>query len=67
MEFAGHKINLCEYLFGVVALIGKVNYRNLSWHTQLSEKTFSRQFKKDFDFVRFNSITIDEVVDDSEE
>ena len=62
MVFASHKKNLIECLFGIVASIGKINFNNLSRHTALSEKTFSRQFKQDFDFAHFNKIAIDKVM-----
>lgn len=33
---------------------GKVNFRNMSRYSDLSEKTYSRQFRQAFDFVEFN-------------
>ncbi len=39
---------------------GKINFRNLSRHSDLCEHTYSRQFTKSFDFVRFNRRVIDE-------
>ena len=40
----------------IMLMRGKVNFRNSSRYCELSEKTFSRQFRKPFDFARFNSI-----------
>lgn len=39
---------------------GKVNFRNLSRDSELSEKTSSRQFAKSFDCVAFHRTVIDE-------
>lgn len=44
----------------ILTLRGRVNFRNLSRYSALSEKTFSRQFAKPFDFVAFNRHTITE-------
>lgn len=42
-------------LFTAILVVrGKVNFRNLSRYSALSEKTYSRQFAKGFDFVAFN-------------
>lgn len=30
---------------------GRINFLNLSRHSQLSEKTYRRQFQKEFDFL----------------
>ena len=38
-----------------------MNFRNTS-HSGLSEKTFFRNFRRDFDFLLFNRIAIGEVV-----
>ena len=39
---------------------GKINFRNLSRYSDLSEKTYSRHFAKSFDFVTINRQLIDE-------
>ena len=39
---------------------GKVNFRNLSRYSEVSEKTYSRQFGKPFDFVAFNRQVINQ-------
>ena len=39
---------------------GKINFRNLSRYSDLSEKTYSRQFAKSFEFVAFNREVIQE-------
>ncbi len=41
---------------------GKVNFRNLSRYSDLSEKTYSRQFRHTFDFADFNERLIEETV-----
>lgn len=46
----------------ILLLRGKVNFRNLSRYSQLSEKTYSHQFRQPFDFVTFNHALIEEVV-----
>jgi hypothetical protein len=50
-------------LFSTILLMrGKVNFRNLSRYSILCEKTFSRQFRKSFDFVTFNRLLLDEAM-----
>ena len=49
----------------IFRLRGKMNYRNLSRYSELSEKTYRRQFQKAFDFVEFNRLSIQESVDSS--
>ena len=42
-------------LFTTILVVrGKVNFRNLSRYSDLSEKTYSRQFAKAFDAISFN-------------
>jgi len=54
----------CKFLVTLFTTIlvarGKVNFRNLSRYSELSEKTYRRQFAKSFDFVAFNRTLIDE-------
>jgi hypothetical protein len=48
-------------LFGTVVLIqGKINFANLSRHSELNEKTYRRWFGKDFNFLEFNLACIDQ-------
>ena len=42
----------------IFCLRGKMNYLNLSRYSDLSEKTYRRQFRKSFDFVEFNRRSI---------
>jgi hypothetical protein len=44
----------------ILAIRGKVNFRNLSRYSQVSEKTYARQFARDFEFVDFNRRVIDQ-------
>lgn len=46
----------------ILLMRGKVNFRNLSRYSVLNEKTYSRQFRKPFDFVDFNKHLIEETV-----
>lgn len=39
---------------------GRINFLSLSRHSQLSEKTYRRQFQKAFDFLSFNRETIEQ-------
>jgi len=39
---------------------GKINFRNLSRYSDVSERTYSRQFSNPFEFVAFNRGVIDE-------
>lgn len=50
-------------LFTTILLIkGKVNYLNLSRYSKLSERTYRRQFQKEFHFVEFNKGAIEKVI-----
>lgn len=40
---------------------GKANFRNLSRYSELDEKTYSRWFRRDFDFVDFNRRSLESV------
>lgn len=51
----------------IVVMRGKVNFRNLSRYSELNEKTYSRQFRKGFDFVSFNQYLIEEAVEATHE
>jgi hypothetical protein len=42
----------------LMLLRGRANFRNLSRYSQLCEKTYSRQFRKKFNFVEFNRIGV---------
>ncbi len=44
----------------VLTAHGKINFRNLSRYSSLSQKTYSRQFAKPFEFVAFNREVINE-------
>jgi hypothetical protein len=48
----------------ILALRGKVNFRNLSRYSGVSARTFSRQFDQSFDFIGFNRRLIDHVIGD---
>lgn len=50
-------------LFTTILLIkGKVNYLNLSRYSKLSERTYRRQFQKEFHFAQFNKEAIEKVI-----
>lgn len=42
----------------ILIVCGKVNFTNLSRYSRLSEKTYRRLFKKQFDFAKFNAEVI---------
>jgi hypothetical protein len=46
----------------ILAVRGKVNFRNLSRYSDRSEKTYTRQFAKAFDFVAFNRQLLNETI-----
>jgi len=46
----------------ILLMRGKVNFRNMSRYSDLNEKTYSRQFRKPFDFADFNKQMIEETV-----
>jgi hypothetical protein len=50
---------LLNLFLSIFATHSKINFLNLARHSSLHEKTFRRHFRKDFDFARFNQLTID--------
>jgi len=53
---------LVTLLLTILLMRGKVNFRNMSRYSDLSEKTYSRQFRNSFDFADFNERLIEEIV-----
>jgi hypothetical protein len=51
----------------VLALSGRVNFSNLSRYSNFNEKTYSRNFRRHFDFTHFNSLGIEQVYNPSHE
>ncbi len=51
----------------ILLMRGKVNFRNMSRYSDLNEKTYSRQFRKSFDFAAFNERLIEEIIPDHHE
>jgi len=50
-------------LFSTIMMLrGRMNFRNLSRYSNLHEKSFSRNFKKAFDFAEFNDLTISKTI-----
>ena len=45
---------------------GRVNFRNLGRYTSMNEKTFSRWFRRPFDFVTFNLLSLKGLSDNGE-
>jgi|SRR5215207_3149487 len=43
---------------------GRINFVNLSRHSRLSEKTYRRQFRKEFNFPSFNKAAIEHALPD---
>jgi hypothetical protein len=46
----------------ILALRGRVNYRNLSRYCQYSERTLARQFQRQFDWPSFNLLAMSNVL-----
>lgn len=42
----------------LMSLRGRVNFRNLSRYSDYHEKTFSRWYRREFDFVEFNRLSL---------
>lgn len=49
-------------LVTILALRGRVNFRNLSRYCDYSERTISRQFRQMFDWPRFNQLTMQQAL-----
>jgi IS4 transposase len=50
-------------LMNLMRLRGKANYRNLSRYSDYHEKSYSRWFKRDFDFLKFNMLSLEHLTD----
>ena len=46
----------------ILSTNGRINFRNMSRYSKHNEKTFSRNFEKDFDYFEFNAKSIKNVV-----
>ncbi len=53
---------LATLILTILLMRGKVNFRNMSRYSDLNEKTYSRQFRKPFDFADFNKQLVEETV-----
>jgi hypothetical protein len=53
-------------LTALTYLPGRVNFRNLGRYTHLNEKTFSRWFRRPFNFVAFNLLSLNPLLDNGE-
>jgi len=53
---------LATLMLTILLMRGKVNFRNMSRYSDLNEKTYSRQFRKSFDFADFNKQLVEETV-----
>lgn len=54
-EIGEYQKQFLGILFSTVLLLrGKFNFSNLARHSELSEKTYRRGFRRDFDFEQFN-------------
>ena len=53
---------LATLILTILLMRGKVNFRNMSRYSNLNEKTYSRQFRKPFDFADFNKQLVEEIV-----
>jgi hypothetical protein len=53
-------------LTALTYLPGRVNFRNLGRYIPLSEKTFSRWFRRPFNFVAFNLLSLNALLDNDE-
>ena len=63
IEIAKPQKKFLVTLFLTILLMrGRVNFRNMSRYSELNEKTYSRQYRKSFDFAMFNKNIIEEVI-----
>lgn len=60
--FKSQRKFIATVLTTIMLMRGKINFGNLSRYSDLSEKTFSRQFRNPFYFAQFNRIGIEMVV-----
>ncbi len=49
---------IAAILMNLIYVRGKANFRNLSRYSDYHEKTYSRWFRSDFDFVKFNQLSL---------
>lgn len=62
MKISLPKFYFMTHIFGLFCCIqGKANFRNLSRYSPFCEKTFSRNFRKSFEFRTFNQLLVQEI------
>ncbi len=49
----------------ILIVVGKVNFTNLGRYSQLSERTYRRQFEREVDFTQLNRALIEQTIDSS--
>ena len=55
--------NFLLVLFSTIKMLrGRMNFRNLSRYSNMHEKSFSRNFRKSFDFAMFTHVLITETI-----
>lgn len=47
----------------ILAVPGKINFRNMSRFCSYSEKTISRNFRNNFDYIKFNLLSLKQILD----
>ena len=50
----------------LMSLRGRANFRNLSRYSDYHEKTFSRWYRRDFDFAEFNRLSLRSLGEEAE-
>ena len=56
------KTFISQLLSVLVVVQGKANFRNMSRYSSMSEKRFSRWFRRPFDFFRLNCLILSDVI-----
>lgn len=51
----------------IFSLHGRINFSNLSRYSYLNQKTFSRWYRRDFDFVEFNRLSLAPIINSNHE
>ncbi len=49
----------------ILSMGGRMNFRNMARYASYDEKTFSRNFEKPFDYLQFNCLTVNKIIDEN--
>lgn len=56
---------ISNLLYTILSMGGRMNFRNMARYARYDEKTFFRNFGKAFDYLRFNCLAVNKIIDEN--